>query len=347
MEPNDSVPPAGSHDSIIPIGFAPSRSSTSLRTLAGPPLFERIVDQALESVGPVRITRSVTRLAFRAARLEERSVVVPSGKVHLWISTRRAGDRRPTLFLLHGFGADAEQQWAAQVYELSKRYRLVVPDFFYFGGSWPVKPSTHLDDQIHMVLELADYLRLDRFDVLGISYGGFVAFELAARFGKRIGKVVISNSPGPFLGHDDHDAMLERLGVEEIADLLVPSHHGKIRDLMSVAFHKPPPVPEMAARDAFRWFFRQYADERRRIMRGLTARIGEEGLENRRIVHPTLVLWGEHDRVFPVGLARRLANAIGTNARLHVIPNTAHAPNQENRREYNRVVLQFLEGRGV
>ncbi len=340
-EPN-SVPPHA-RDSIVPFGPTAGFVTNRAPRLARRTVFERIVDQALESVGPVRITRSVSRLAFRAARLVERTVVLPSGKVHVWTPAHRRGDRRPWLMLLHGFGADAEQQWAAQVYELSKKYRLVVPDFFYFGGSWPYRQSTHLDDQIQMVLELADYLRIARFDVVGISYGGFVAFELAARFGRRIGKVVISNSPGPFLDHDDHDAMLDRLGVGEIADLLVPSHHGKIRDLMSIAFHKPPPVPEMAARDAFRWFFRQYADERRRIMRGLTARIGEPGLDDRRVHHPTLVLWGEHDRVFPVGLARRLAKAIGTNARLHVIPHTAHAPNQENRREYNRVVLSFLE----
>lgn len=284
----------------------------------------------------------MSRFAFRTACLEEHTVVLPRGKVHLWTSRARRDDERPTLMLLHGFGADAEQQWASQVCELSKQYRLVVPDFFYFGGSWPFRPSMHLDDQVQMVLDLADYLRIARFDVLGISYGGFVAFELAAKFAHRIRKVVLSNSPGPFLDHADHDAMLERLGVSEISDLLVPSHHGKIRDLVAIAFKNPPPVPELAARDAFRWFFRKYAEERRCIMRELTARIGEVGLEDRAVRKPTLVLWGEHDKVFPVDLARRLVNAIGASARLHVIPDTAHAPNQENRREYNRVVLSFL-----
>ncbi|MBC7171780.1 MAG: alpha/beta hydrolase [Polyangiaceae bacterium] len=289
----------------------------------------------------------MSRLAFRAARMEERTIVIPSGQVHAWVSAARPNDSRPTLLLLHGFGSDGEQQWAPQVYELSQHYRVVVPDFFYFGGSWPFRPSTHLDDQIQMVLELMTYLRIDRTDVLGISYGGFVAFELAARFGRRIGKVVISNSPGPFMAHDDHAAMLRRLGVEDMADLLVPSHPRTIRDLVSIAFHKPPPVPSFAARDAFRSFFRHYAGERRKIMRQLQDRVGEPGLADRKVVHPTLVLWGEHDRVFPVGLARRLASEIGANARLHVIPSTAHAPNQERHREYNRVVLSFLNERRV
>src|SRR5690606_19241698 len=141
---------------------------------------------------------------------------------------------------------------------------------------------------------------------------------------------------------DDHTAMVERLGVREMSDLLVPSHPSAVRQLLAVAHHRPPMVPDVACRDAFRWFFRQHREERRAIMRSLSARIGDPELLARTIDREALVLWGEHDRVFPVDLARKLTRSIGGRARLHVIPDTAHAPNQERGAEYSRVVQGFL-----
>jgi pimeloyl-ACP methyl ester carboxylesterase len=292
--------------------------------------------------GPVRLKRALGHLVFRAAGLVERSLDLPTGRVHVWAAAPVEDDPRTPLLLVHGFGADAEVQWASQIWELSRHHRLVVPDLLYFGESRPLTQGFELDDQLRMVLELMDHLRIERFDVVGISFGGFVAFELAARFGHRVRKVVISDSPGHVLRHEDHAAMLSRLGVDEIADLLVPSHAATVRDLIGIAFHRPPRVPEVAVRDAFRHFFRHNAEERRSVMRRLTARIEEPGLDQRQVPHETLILWGEHDRVFPASLGRRLATAIGKHARLHVIPGTAHSPNQEKPREYNRLVLGFL-----
>jgi pimeloyl-ACP methyl ester carboxylesterase len=343
---NESTLPHGGGGLLTLAGDAlrrPSPQSVTARERAAP--LGRLLERAADRVGPVGLQRSMIRLLFRTAGLVEATLTLPSGRVHVWTSRPRPGDARAPLLLLHGFGADAEVQWASQVRALARRHRLVIPDLFYFGGSRPHTPSFHLDDQLGMVLELMDRLRLERFDVVGISFGGFVAFELAARFGERVGRVVISNSPGHVLSHEDHEAMLARLGVGEVSDLLVPSRASIVRDLIGIAFHRPPRLPEVAVRDAFRHFFRHDADERRKVMRRLTARIEEPGLETRRIARETLVLWGEHDRVFPATIGRRLAAAIGEHARLHVIPGTAHAPNQEKPREYNRVLLEFLNER--
>jgi pimeloyl-ACP methyl ester carboxylesterase len=349
---SDSViPPSAERAPTAPFGGAErargpgapgARSDTALRHR---PARDRLVEKALELAGPVRLQRAFVHLLFRAAGLVEETLTLPTGQVHVWAAAPRPNDTRRPLLLVHGFGADAEVQWAGQVWALSRRHRLVIPDLLYFGGSWPNKRSVELDDQLQMVLELMDHQRIERFDVLGISFGGFVAFELAARFDHRVGRIIISNSPGHVLSHEDHDAMLHRLGVGEVADLLVPTEASAVRDLIGIAFHRPPKVPGVALSDAFRHFFRRYADERRSVMRSLTARIEEPGLASRHVSQETLVLWGEHDRVFPAAIGRRLAAAVGKNARLHVIPGTAHSPNQEKAHEYNRVVLSFLNER--
>jgi pimeloyl-ACP methyl ester carboxylesterase len=57
---------------------------------------------------------------------------------------------------------------------------------------------------------------------------------------------------------------------------------------------------------------------------------------------PTLVVWGEADRLVPTRLAQTWADSI-RNARLELIPGSAHVPMVENPSAFVRVVLDFLE----
>ena len=56
----------------------------------------------------------------------------------------------------------------------------------------------------------------------------------------------------------------------------------------------------------------------------------------------TLLVWGEHDPLFPVEVGERLAHSL-ERSELVVIPNTRHAPNVEEPRLFNDIVLEFLK----
>lgn len=56
---------------------------------------------------------------------------------------------------------------------------------------------------------------------------------------------------------------------------------------------------------------------------------------------PTMVLWGEQDRVVPVGQASKLAKAIGTND-VYIIPNCGHSPHIEKSQEVAPLIENFL-----
>jgi pimeloyl-ACP methyl ester carboxylesterase len=58
---------------------------------------------------------------------------------------------------------------------------------------------------------------------------------------------------------------------------------------------------------------------------------------------PTLIIVGDHDRPGIIGSADILERSI-PQARRAVMPGTAHLPNMESPQEFNRIVLQFLEG---
>jgi pimeloyl-ACP methyl ester carboxylesterase len=56
-------------------------------------------------------------------------------KVHCWRFQPGAVDARPVLVLLHGFRPPATWQWRRQVGPLSRRFRLIVTDLLFLGGS--------------------------------------------------------------------------------------------------------------------------------------------------------------------------------------------------------------------
>jgi pimeloyl-ACP methyl ester carboxylesterase len=58
---------------------------------------------------------------------------------------------------------------------------------------------------------------------------------------------------------------------------------------------------------------------------------------------PTLVVWGDGDKVFPVSHARRLADDIA-GAELVVIPACGHAPPEEKPADFVAAVAPFLGG---
>jgi pimeloyl-ACP methyl ester carboxylesterase len=58
---------------------------------------------------------------------------------------------------------------------------------------------------------------------------------------------------------------------------------------------------------------------------------------------PTLVIWGRQDRILPSSQAFDAAARI-PGARLHVFEHCGHMPNVEYPEEFNRLVLEFLDG---
>jgi pimeloyl-ACP methyl ester carboxylesterase len=60
------------------------------------------------------------------------------------------------------------------------------------------------------------------------------------------------------------------------------------------------------------------------------------------VSRPTLILWGEHDKLFPPAVGRDLQAAI-PGAMLKVIPDAGHMPQWEQPDVVNRHILSFLQ----
>lgn len=244
------------------------------------------------------------------------------------------------VLLLHGFGGHAIWQWDGQVGELGAEHRLVIPDLLWFGGSRASEPRYSLTDQSAAVLAVLDALALPQVDVVGISYGGFVAFDLASRYPDRFRKVVMVASPGPVYTPADEAAAMARLGVRQAAELVVPEDPSGVGRLLELAYERPPPSPGFVQRQVFEAMYQDYRAEKIALLDALNAERARFAAEARPLPQPTLLVWGENDPLFPLDVAQRFADWQG--ARLAVLPETRHAPNIEDPDAFNAEVKSFL-----
>lgn len=77
---------------------------------------------------------------------------------------------------------------------------------------------------------------------MGLSYGGFVGYRMAARYADVVEKVVICASGVCMEEKDLREGLFRVSDLDEAARILVPETPEKLRELVGYTFHKPPPM---------------------------------------------------------------------------------------------------------
>lgn len=276
------------------------------------------------------------QLRVHAAGLRSVTIDVGPSTVHGWV-----GGSGPPLLLIHGFGADALWCWHPQVRALARHRTLLVPDLLYFGKSQGDGRSFALEDQATAILAWLDALHVRQFDAVGISYGGLVLQALAHEHPGRTRRVVLVASPGPTYTDMDHAGMLERFGVGDVSDIVVPERWQDVRRLIELAWYRPPPTPSWVLKQVYDHMFSDRHHEKRQLLRALDSLRDERSDLDYQLPPKTLLLWGSHDPLFPPEVGERLA-ASRSDARLVVLDRTRHAPNLEASRVFNQQVLSAV-----
>lgn len=283
----------------------------------------------------IRVRERSLRAKADRAGLREEIVATAGDRIHVW----HGGDG-PPLLLLHGFGARALWQWHDQLAAFAEHHTVVMPDLLGFGGSSSPAGDPSLEHQVAAMLGVLDHLGLEQVDLVGMSYGGLVAWSMAIAHPSRVGRLVLVDSPGHAWSADEERAMLDRFGVESAEALLVPQTPAGIRTLARLAWYRRTPIPDWAARQAIEALYDPHRDDQIALLRHLESDIDAYAAAARRPTAPTLLVWGAHDEVFPIAVAHRLARELP--ATLVTIDRARHMPNAEHPRRFNAAVLAFL-----
>lgn len=135
-----------------------------------------------------------SHLEINMVQYTERMVPVRGGKFNIRLLEGGSGD---TLLYLHG--EDGFAGWAPFLDTLAQTYHVYSPAHPGLNNSTGLD---HLDDMWDLVLfyeELMQELGLQRTHVIGHSYGGMLAAELAAHRPDRVTRLVLVNSLGLWL----------------------------------------------------------------------------------------------------------------------------------------------------
>jgi pimeloyl-ACP methyl ester carboxylesterase len=245
----------------------------------------------------------------------------------------KVGGSGPPLVYLHTAGGPL---WDPFLDALAERHTVYAPD--HPGTGDTARDSIYgvetLWDLVLIYDELLDSLGLSSAPLVGASFGGMIACELAAHRRDKVGKLVVLDpiglwrddtpvTPYMLLPQDEIPATLfNNLEAEPVqAFLELPT------DPDELALTLADSVWALGATGKFVW------------------PIPDKGLKKRlhRITAPTLIVWGREDRLISVVYAQEFADRIA-HSRVEIIEGAGHLPQWEQLDRVAPLVLEFLNG---
>jgi pimeloyl-ACP methyl ester carboxylesterase len=259
---------------------------------------------------------------------QERRVAVWQNQVRFRVLCDGTG---PPLVFFHGpWGLT----WDPFLESLARTFTVYAPEH---PGTTPDAPDDvyHLDGLWDLVLcyeELLAALGLDEAAVVGHSFGGMVACELAAAYPRRVRRLVLVDPLG-FWRDGDRIVNWMLLNPSELPGYVFRDPAGEPARRMFGS----PPVADAATRVRLLWAM------------GTTGKfiwpLPDKGLKKRihRVAAPTLVVWGKDDRLVPAAYAEEFVQRI-VGARVQTVGGTGHAPHVEEPETVARMVREFVTG---
>jgi pimeloyl-ACP methyl ester carboxylesterase len=221
------------------------------------------------------------------------------------------------LVLLHGFSGSGNN-WERFIPELSKHYRVIVPDLRGHGRSTnPENTFTHRQSA-RDVFALLDANGIDKFKGMGISTGGMTLIHMATQQPSRVDAMVLIGATIYF--PEEARVIMRQSTVENLR----PQDYERLRKV-----HKRGDEQIRSLRQQFNDFKDSYDD------------MNFTGPYLSTITARTLIVHGDRDAFFPVNIPVEMYRSIPKSA-LWIIPNGGHVPILDPNVPFTATVLDFL-----
>jgi len=274
-----------------------------------------------------------------AQQIERRPIATPLSKQEILTTYVRAGNRGTPILLLHGFDSS--------IFEFRRLLPLLAAqtnswavDLLGFGFTdrpvgLPFSPTaikTHLysfwQAQINQPMVL-----------VGASMGGAAAVDFALTYPQAISKLVLIDSAGFTAGPSMGKFLVPPLGYLATAFL----RHPQVRQRISQNAYYDPSFASLDAQACAALHL--HRPGWRQALIAFTKSGGYSSFKDKlaEVRSPTLILWGESDRILGTDDAEKFHGAIA-NSRLIWIKNCGHVPHLEQPRVTAEYIMEFLHG---
>jgi pimeloyl-ACP methyl ester carboxylesterase len=245
----------------------------------------------------------------------------------------------PPIILLHGFGSSLHT-WDAWAGQLAEHWRVVRYDQPGCGLSPPDPAADYSDARAQaLLLTLLDALAIERAIVIGHSLGGRIAWAFAAAHPARIARLVLVAPDGFASPGFEYGKAPKVPAIMQLMRWVLPRALFRMTLLPAYAH---PSTLDAALLSRYHDLLRA-PDARAAMLDRMRQILLVDPLPQLRSIDtPTLLLWGEADRMIPFANAADFRDAIA-NARLVSIPRTGHVPQEESPGPSLEAVCEFLQ----
>ncbi len=273
--------------------------------------------------------------------------------INLHYVTAGKGDK--LIVLLHGW-PEFWYSWRAQIPDLSKNYRVVVPDLRGFNKSDKPKGIEHytMDEVASDIVELIKYLGYEKAHIVGHDWGGAVAWNLGISHSYIVDRLAVLNSPHP-----------------AIFIKALKTNFSQLRKSWYMFFFQLPFLPELFLKinlkktfeNAFRgWSFNKSAFDDATIQKYVDAYSQPNALtsslnyyragirmslkggtrQHRKITVPTILIWGENDQALGKELTYGMDKYFEGVLEIKYISECSHWVQQDAPEKVNKYLLDFF-----
>ena len=270
----------------------------------------------------------------RLGRLKPRSVDIPGFRI-----AYLEGGKGEPLVLLHGIGGDKDH-WVYTAPHLTRHYRLIAPDVPGFGeSSRPSDASYCVDDQVERLHAFLQKLGIERAHFGGNSMGGMIVANYALRHPDAVASLWLLNTAYVASATPSEAfAIIEKEGR-------IPLFAEKAEDfpaLVKFVMGKPPYMPRSIQRVLAEVQAANYPLNVQ-IFNELRDKMVPIEVAAAGCATPTLIVWGDVDRVFHYSSAEILQKAMPCS-QVIVMKGLGHVPMLEAPYRVAKDYLAFRRG---
>ena len=247
------------------------------------------------------------------------------------------GGKGPTILLLHGY-TGSKDNWIMLAPYLTKDYHVVIPDIPGYGESSMIeKASYDLSNQMSRLHKFVQALELKKFHIAGNSMGGFFSGIYAARYPDEVISVGLFDAAGV--------TSLEKSVVMKMMEKgenpLILKDSNDVPRWAALLFVNPPSLPYPIKKVMIKTALanRKFYDKELK-------EIGPDFLslekELPKIKAPTLILWGDQDKVIDVSSVPVFEKGL-KNHKTVIIKDCGHVPMMEKPQETATQYINFIK----
>ncbi len=252
------------------------------------------------------------------------------------------------ILLIHGANI-GWPQWYLNLDSLDQKHKIIAVDLPGAGGSSKVnfRKTDFEDDYVDIVDQLVKKLGLSKVDIIGSSFGGWIAMKLAIAGRPYMRKLILANPIG-FTRHmplQFRPVSVWPLAVIMSKTALKPVRSNKnLEKFMRDVFHNK----ELPLKTEFIDYFYELSKTSHNLLfisklSAMTGMRKQLFLADQlgKISNQTLVIWGKQDPLMPYKTVRDNLELI-PNVKVEVLDDIGHMPPVESPQRFNELVLEFL-----